>query len=369
MGALQYAIFPDYSALILRRTYPELTQEDGLIDRSHDWLEGTEATWSESRKQWRFPTGATLQFGHMEYEKDKYRYQGSAYHLIGFDELTQFTETQYRFLFRSLRKHENDPIPLRMRATSNPGGFGHVWVRERFIEGDKTFIPSTWRENPFIDRAEYEKALNELDLITRQQLKHGDWYTNPQGGLFRREWFNIYEQPRKIVERIRFWDLAATKPKKGADPDYTVGLLLGKDIEKEAWVLDVRRIRGTPRDVERLVLNTAVLDGVDTPIIMEEEGGASGKIVIDHYTKLLAGYDFRGIKPSRDKYSRAQPVSSYAEAGKINLVRGNWVNDFLDELEAFPTEGIHDDQVDALSGAFHRLFIEKKPRIFITRRR
>lgn len=369
MAALQYVEAPWYSALILRRTYPELTQEGGLIDRSHEWLGETDAEWSESRKQWTFPTGATLQFGHMEYEKDKYRYQGSAYHFIGFDELTQFTETQYRFMFRSLRKDADDWLPLRMRATGNPGGPGHDWVKERFIEGDKRFIPSTWRENPYLDRESYERALNELDWITRRQLRDGDWYTNPQGGLFQRDWFSVHDEAPRVVDAVRFWDLAATKPTGGSDPDYTVGLLLGKDESGDAWVLDVRRIRGTPREVERLIVQTAQVDGPDIRIRKEEEGGASGKMLTEHFRGLLAGYDFRGVRPVGDKYARARPVSSYAEAGRIHLLRGPWVKEFLDEVEAFPMDGVHDDQVDALSGAFRELFMQKKARILIPRRR
>ncbi len=358
MAALQFVEESGYSALILRRTYPELTQEDGLIDRAHAWLGDSEAVWSESKKQWRFPSGATLQFGHMEYEKDKFRYQGSAYHFIGFDELTQFTETQYRFMFRSLRKNEDDWIPLRMRSTGNPGGPGHDWVRRRFIMGDKAFISSSWKENPYLDRGEYEHALNQLDWITRRRLKHGDWDVTPQGGLFRRTWFRIHDNPPKIFRKVRFWDLAATPKGDGKDPDFTVGLLLGLDHDREVWVLDVKRLRGSPLEIERLILQTAQLDGIETAIRIEQEGGASGKTVIDYYTRALAGYNFRGARVATDKVERAKPVSAYAEAGKVHVLNRPWAEKFLEELEAFPSEGFHDDQVDALSGAFNSLFNE-----------
>lgn len=357
-AALQFVRESNYAALLLRRTYPELTQEGGLIDIAHRWLDDTDAVWSEQKKRWRFPTGATLQFGHMEHESDRERYQGSSFHFIGFDELTQFTETQYRFMFRSLRKDEGDWIPLRMRATGNPGGVGHEWVKERFIKGDKRFIPSTWKENPYLNRVEYEKALNQLDWITRRRLKHGDWDVNPQGGLFRRSWFRVHDEARTIIRKVRFWDLAATPVGDGGDPDWTVGLLLGLDSDYEAWVLDVLRIRGTPMEVENLILQTAQLDGLETAIRMEQEGGASGKHVIDHYIRKLAGYNFRGERAMTSKIERAKPVSAYAEAGKIHILNRAWTQSLLDELEAFPTEGVHDDQVDALSGAFHSLFNE-----------
>jgi len=358
MAALQYVEAPGYSALILRRTYPELTQEGGLITISHTWLDDTDAVWKEHKKRWEFPSGATLHFGHMETEADRERYQGSAYHFIGFDELTQFTETQYRFMFRSLRKDEDDWLPLRMRATGNPGGVGHQWVKERFIDGDKRFISSTWRENPYLNREEYEKALNELDWVTRRRLKHGDWNVTPEGGLFKKEWFKIEDEPKPIVQKVRFWDLAATPEKEGIDPDWTVGALLGLDADGEVWVLDIRRLRGTPMEVESAILQCARLDGVGTAIRIEQEGGASGKHVIDYYTRKLAGYNFRGARVQTSKVERAKPLSAYAEAGKVHILSREWTQTLLDELEAFPTAGIHDDQVDALTGAFQSLFTE-----------
>jgi len=358
MAALQFVRESNYAALLLRRTYPELTQEGGLIDIAHQWLDDTDAVWSEQKKRWRFPSGATLQFGHMEHESDRERYQGSSFHFIGFDELTQFTETQYRFMFRSLRKDEDDWLPLRMRATGNPGGVGHQWVKERFIDGDKRFISSTWRENPYLNREEYEKALNELDWVTRRRLKHGDWNVTPEGGLFKRTWFRIHDNPPKIFRKVRFWDLAATPKGDGKDPDFTVGLLLGLDHDREVWVLDVKRLRGSPLEIERLILQTAQLDGIETAIRIEQEGGASGKHVIDYYTRALAGYNFRGARVATDKVERAKPVSAYAEAGKVHVLNRPWTEKFLEELEAFPSEGFHDDQVDALSGAFHSLFNE-----------
>lgn len=356
VAALQYVQVPHYSALILRRTYPELDQEGGLISIGHEWLQGTGADWNEQKKRWTFPSGATLQFGHMEHEKDRYRYQGSSFHFIGFDELTQFTEAQYRFMFRSLRKRDDDWIPLRVRSTGNPGGPGHEWVKARFIDGNRRFIPATWRENPFLDRDDYETALDNLDVITRQYLKEGRWDVRIDGGLFKRTWFSVHEEAPEMVRKVRYWDMAATQPsQENPDPDWTVGALLGVDGDGEVWVLDVRRIRGSPHEVESLVRMTAEMDGIGVSILMEQEGGASGKTVIDHYVRVLAGYDFRGDRPGSSKIERAKPLSSYAEAGKVHVLNREWLPGLLDELEAFPRQGFHDDQVDALSGAFQAL--------------
>lgn len=363
MGALQYVEDPNYKSLILRRTYPELTQEEGLIERADEWLQETDAKWSGEKKRWYFPSGATLTFRHMENLKDKFKFKGSAYHFIAFDELTGFLEPQYLYLYRSLRKAEGDPIPLRIWSTSNPGDVGHEWVKKRFIRGEKLFIPSSWKDNPYLDKVEYEKSLNELDWITKRQLKYGDWEANPEGGLFKRKWFTdnlIDNLALKMVKEVRAWDLAATIPKPGTDPDYTVGLKLGIDNQNNMYILDVRRLRTTPKSVEDEILATAQMDGRSCKIVMEQEGGATGKIVIDDYARKLIGYQFRGEPAKKSKEERAKPVSSHAENGLIFVLNKPWANDLIDELEAFKTEGIHDDQVDALSLAFNELFNDKQ---------
>lgn len=154
-------------------------------------------------------------------------------------------------------------------------------------------------------------------------------------------------------------------PKPGTDPDYTVGILIGIDKDRVIYVLDVKRVRETPLKVEQLILHTAGKeDGQDVMIRMEQEGGASGQIVIDHYKRKLVGYNFKGERPTRSKEDRAKPVSSYAEGGFIKVLQRPWTQSFLDEVEAFKTEGIHDDQMDALSGGFHEV-IQQRRRVHI----
>ncbi len=366
MGALQYVEEPGYSALILRRTYPELTQEGGLIDRSHEWLEGTDAEWSESKKQWIFPSGATLQFGHMEYEKDKYRYQGSAYHFIGFDELTQFTETQYRFMFRSLRKDSDDWLPLRMRATGNPGGLGHDWVKERFIEGDKKFIPSSWRENPYLDRGAYERALDELDPVMRQYLKYGDWdYIPAKGELFD---FNILESliadfdPCEVDYRrlVRGVDFAVT-----GSGDRTAMTLIGAREGMEAYdILDCRVYQGTQPEQ---ILLSVIGDDLDlygplgVEYVIEKEPGSSGEFTERYIKELVEAEHGPDVtltfeRPVKNKFNRARPLSRAVNNGLVRLLRGGWNDEFIRELAQFSSDESlyqYDDIVDSASLSFN----------------
>lgn len=364
MAALQYADTPGYSALLLRRTYADLALPGALMDRAQEWLAGTGARWSDKEKTWHFPSGATLTFGYLEHENDKYRYQSAEFQFIGFDELTQFTETQYRYLFTRLRRLKGAKVPLRMRSASNPDGEGLDWVRQRFIvEGTskgRVFIPAKLEDNPYLDAEEYERSLAQLDPVTRARIRHGDWSVRPPGKKFRREWFEVVDVTPADMRRVRYWDLAATEPKPGKDPDWTVGALVG---EKDGvyYICDIRRARATPKGIEDLIKQMAQLDGREVEIYMEQEPGASGVSMIDHYAReVLKGFTFRGLKTTGSKELRANPVSSAAEAGNVKLVRGAWINDFLDEAEAFPAGG-HDDQVDAVSGAFEALSRSEPP--------
>lgn len=361
MGALQYVSYPEYSALLLRRSFADLALPGALMDRCKSWLLPSDATWSERAKTWTFPSGATLSFGYLEHTGDEYRYQSTEFQYIGFDELTQFTETQYRYLFSRLRRRSDTVVPLRMRSASNPGGIGHDWVRGRFIdsgsvEDGRVFISARLPDNPHLDTQSYMESLQELDPVTRQQLLNGDWTARQQGSLFQREWFSVVnEMPVFINRSVRYWDLAATPNRPGADPDYTAGVRIDYGADGVFYIVDVQHMRGSPADVERRIAQTASIDGQFTQIVIEQEPGASGVNTIHNYvTRVLPEYTVRGQRPTGSKIVRAGPASSQAEVGNIKLLRGAWVPNFLDEIEAFPY-GSHDDQVDAFSGSLMRL--------------
>jgi len=369
MAALQYVDVPGYAGLLLRRTFADLKLPGALMDRAQAWLGPTGAQWRGQDTTWTFPSGASLTFGYLQHEGDKFRYQSSEFQFIGFDELTQFNESQYRYMFSRLRKKRDVPVALRMRSASNPGGVGHDWVKRRFALGDeitpferfktlgRVFVPAKLTDNPSLDTETYLTSLAELDPVTRQQLLEGDWSARTPGSKFRREWFEILpEPPRNGMRKVRRWDLAATEARNGKDPDYTAGVLVGLDGDGVWWILDMKRIRARPHEVEKLIRQTAELDGLGIPIRMEQEPGASGVGAIDHYQRqVLVGRDFKGIPSTGPKEIRANPVSSAAEAGNIKFITGTWNSDLLDELEGFPNEGLHDDQVDAISGAFNDL--------------
>jgi predicted phage terminase large subunit-like protein len=708
MAALEYVDVPGYTALLLRRTYADLSLPGALMDRAHQWLRGTDAHWSDQKKTYTFPSGATLTFGYLQTDADKFRYQGSELCFIGWDELTQFPETSYRYLFSRLRKPANVEVPLRLRSASNPGGVGHCvpygdvltpagwkdirdvamgdpvytvradgfmaesrveqvhrehyrgdlvqvrarglrmtctpnhgvakvggrrdaawtpksarrfsltpfeqlpgqatvlrsvrwagtplpefrpepvttrrrklaqprslpgrsfasllgwmlaegfcverdksigisqskpehrerlrrlledecgfkarwqatfvtvsapdwwgyfrrfgwcrekyipewikagsaedlqallsalvdgdghwttrgqsgqfyttskrladdfaeialklgylvyaskrqrenrdglshcvsfkrtrsggteiltgqhvyqvsthtqkrsdvervpyegdvfcigvpdthsfvirqegsvwvsgnsWVKQRFIEEGnpaqgRRFIPAGLVDNPFLDRAEYERSLMELDPFTRAQLLKGDWSAARPYAKFRRHWFEVVDAVPAQLNRVRFWDLASTEPAHGKDPDWTAGCLMGQSLEGIFYVLDMRHTQASPKGITDLIVQTAALDGKAVDIWIEQEPGSNSDFAMAGFRQQLMAYSFHPLRATGDKEVRANPLSSQAEAGNVKLLRGPWITGFLDEHEAFPSDGEHDDRVDATSGAY-----------------
>lgn len=155
---------------------------------------------------------------------------------------------------------------------------------------------------------------------------------------------------------VRYWDLAAS-PDGG---DWTAGIQVAEDVTTGLYyVTDVVRKQYSPADVERLIKATAVADGKEAQIFIEQEPGSAGKTVISNYvTNVLRGFAARGERSTGEKFIRAQPFFASAEAGNVRMLTATWNKDLLEELELFP-DGPHDDQVDALSGAFNALNSKK----------
>jgi predicted phage terminase large subunit-like protein len=385
MAALQLVEYPGYHALLLRRTFPQLNQSNSIMNRARQWLAGSDAKWSNADKRFTFPSGATITFGNLDSEDDVYQYDSSEFQFIGFDELTSFSERQYTYLFSRLRATNENTAQLRMRGASNPGNRGHDWVKARFMIGQppealqrefptRFFLPARIADNPYIRSDEYLASLANLDAVRRRQLLDGDWDVMPGGNLFRREWFAVVDDwPRDVTGVVRAWDDAATR----GGGDWTVGVLMAMERSGIVYVIDVARIQGSPLEVERLKALTAHADAQLTDrravILLQQEPGAAGKSYVDAQIRgPLSGFAVEVERPTGDKYTRALPMSSAAQAGNIKLVRGKWNKDFIDELEqAGPDERLydHDDQWDAASSAFNYLASHRQVGgpIFVTR--
>ena len=174
-------------------------------------------------------------------------------------------------------------------------------------------------------------------------------------GQISRDWFEIVtEYPEKLDKSIRYWDLTATVADGNNDPDYTVGCLMSK-ANNIFYLRDIQRLRGSPSEVEELVRRTAQRDDREVIIYMEQEPGSGGVNTIDNYRRrIIPEYSFYADKSSISKETRASPFILQCQSGNVKLLDGQWIEDFLRELESFPY-GFHDDQMDAASGAFSRL--------------
>lgn len=210
LGALQYVQVPGYNALILRRELEQLKKPDSPFNLACQWLLGREVEGEMvglSGFKLTFPSGATLSFGHIQHEKSKFNFDGSAYQFVAFDELCHFTESMYGYLFGRQRKRltgDVSQIPIRMWASAMPGGPGHDWVKRRFVvpyrenkmPTNRKFIPATLNDNPFIDVEDYRRTfavMKEVDPITARKMEEGDWDALV-GSRFKSEWFRYYKR-------------------------------------------------------------------------------------------------------------------------------------------------------------------------------
>ena len=174
-----------------------------------------------------------------------------------------------------------------------------------------------------------------------------------QGSLFKTTRIETLETPPTplIGPIVRAWDLAATAVTGANDPDWTVGIKLARDESCRYAVLNVIRLRGSPREVENAIVETARVDGTSVIIGLPEDPGQAGKTQISYLSSRLAGHHISTSRETGAKMTRAGPLASQVEAGNVTLVRGQWNRALIEELNDFPF-GHKDDQVDALSRAF-----------------
>lgn len=171
------------------------------------------------------------------------------------------------------------------------------------------------------------------------------------GGLIKVDRLELVDDYPRGGPMVRRWDFAATAASAGSDPDWTAGALLTMR-DGIAYIVDIARGRGGPADVERLVRRTAERDGEGVTILLEQEPGSSGKLVVDHYQRrVLLGFPTYARAATGSKVQRADPFIAAVEAGNVRLVRGAWNEAFLDEARTFPN-GAHDDQIDAVADAY-----------------
>lgn len=220
-----------------------------------------------------------------------------------------------------------------------------------------TFISALLKDNKILMEKDpsYLSNLKALSRVDRMRLLEGNWNVRAQSGnFFQRQWFEeVSAVPSGWQSVVRYWDRAATKlNESNKDPDWTRGVKLYK-YPNGTWVVgDVVGTRDTPLNVEALIKATATRDGRGVVIYGEQDPGSAGVADAGAFTRMLQGYNVRINRPTKDKVTRAKPVSAQCEARNVRVVKGAWNDAFYSELENFP-DGSHDDIVDAFSGAYN----------------
>ncbi len=178
--------------------------------------------------------------------------------------------------------------------------------------------------------------------------------------LFAVERIAVVDPDRDPEAVVRAWDLAATATTSRNDPDWTVGVKLARDRSGRYNILDIARLRGTPRQVEELIVNTARTDGLKVTVALPEDPGQAGKSQMSYLTRQLAGFHVISSRETGSKATRAMPLASQVESGNVTTIHADWARPLLDEMRDFPW-GRKDDQVDALVRGFTTLAMRPRP--------
>ena len=407
LEALRHINNKDYEGLLLRRESHQIRSVGGLWQTSLKLFSGLGEP-REGKPEWIFPSGAKINFGHIHYESDVLKYKGAQIPYLAFDEITEFTKKQ--FLYMLSRNRSTCGIKSYIRASCNPEpgswllkDFLDWWIGDDgfpiedrdgvirwFINRDDkiiwadtkkeltdlyvdeeplsfTFIKSKVQDNKILLNSDkgYLSKLKALDKYNRQLLLDGNWKVSQVKGIyFKRSYFKIVNVAPSGGKVVRYWDRAATIPNpKNPDPDYTVGLRM-KQYKGDYYIEHIERLRDSPNGVRQAIKRMADQDGRSVNIRIEQEPGSSGVADANDIIKLLAGYKIKAIRSTGDKITRAEGISAQAEAGNVYIVKGVWNDDFLDEVENFyEKSSYHDDQVDAMSGAFN--YLTSKPKLGI----
>lgn len=411
MEPLRHVAVQGFGAVFFRRSTVQVRNEGGLWDESEKLYPLIGASPKEHVLEWKFPSGSSVSFAHLEHDKTVLNWQGSQIPLICFDELTHFSAKQFWYMVS--RNRSMCGVKPYIRATCNPDADSWVaefiswWIDQGtglaiperagvlrwFIRiGDKivwadspeelahytapnengvdkpippksvTFIPAKLSDNRALMAADpgYMANLMSLPTVERERLLGGNWKIRPAAGLlFKRLWCEVVDAVPAGVRWVRGWDLAGTPKTESNDPDGTAGTKVGKLPDGRYIVAHHVKDYLSPNGVESLIKNTASQDGREVSISLPQDPGQAGKSQAASLIRMLSGFNARATPESGDKVTRFSPFSAQAEAGNVLVLRGDWNEEWFAALEAFGPDAAHDDDADSTSRAFNALHEEK----------
>lgn len=389
-----------FRAKLFRRLFTDLTDAGGVWDEAMGIYPrlATPGIPNLSTHSFVWPTtGASVSCGHFQDERAAASVQGKQFDRVGVDEAAQLEWSHIWSLVQSTRTGPSRVQP-RMRLTVNPPGSRDHWLiplvepyltPEGYADRSKSgqvrwfrvsdtggiewvpkdtphalsfaFVPALLEDNKILTERDpsYESRLMNLVSWERERMLHGNWYSQPRGGMFRRDQCRMIDAPPGEVKRwIRYWDQAGTEPgPSNPNPDYTAGALVGLWRQRNALVIaDMRHFRCSGAEKRQRMKATAEQDGRHVEIGLEQEPASSGKDVAERMmTEDLLGYTVHIDRPVGDKAVRASPWLAWLETGNVYVVRGPWNAEFFGELEAWPAK--KKDQIDGVSGGFKLLSV------------
>jgi predicted phage terminase large subunit-like protein len=402
---------PGTRACIIRKTTRQLSGSGSLFDAAINLYSKIDPKIKIKTRDLTivFSSGAEIQFTYLDKPADRMNLQGREYSRIAFDELQQLDGDNVFYALSRLRSTRVD-YQLQAHGTANPDPASFLmkfvehsldenlvpirrdnyperyFVRtqdglhffdslqeaeERFKPDENgnspiksySFIPGSIFDNPIglEQNKDYISTLRALPPVECRRLLHGAWVKEQSSGFFNRAWVNFVDQPNiRARHRVRAWDLAFSEPSEARPRvDATAGVLVSKEKGTNKYTVeDVVTLRKRVHDVEQKIFDTAFKDGTDVVVSLPlDPGGSSGA-----YCRSLArrlsekGYTVRLVRPEKGKLQRFLPFSSVAEAGFVDIVKGDWTEAYVDELETTEFNNrTHDDRADATSDAFYIL--------------
>lgn len=320
----------------------------------------------ESMHEWRGPDGSVLAMRYLEREADAERYQGWNLSWYAVDEAGQFANPDPIDLLRATLRYP-DAAERVMRLTGNPGGAGHRWLKERYVDPAPpmtphlrdnqpcVFVPARLKDNPLCDTPEYRanllRSANGRHWLVKAWLE-GDWNVQPPGGVFDVDKINLGPTVPRIDRLVTGWDTALST-KDSADE--TAGMQVGRDESGRLWIVHLVHGRW---DAGRTAAEIVDEQRRRPSWQIRCEGGPAGLAIEPGVRDWARRRDvimpFKLISHMKDKIAKAGAFATAVNSGQVWIPEGAaWWPYLRDQLLTFDgKDGKADDCVDAGGVAF-----------------